>query len=94
YRGRRGKVLTRCQSGRDMSLKTWQVLVVTEVAPIHHTREKSQRSCTPQRLMETFSFRRFLQTLQSQRSCLCMPGRGCKILQHSPDFCSTLVVQV
>uniref|UniRef100_A0A8B9LY53 Uncharacterized protein n=1 Tax=Astyanax mexicanus TaxID=7994 RepID=A0A8B9LY53_ASTMX len=46
-----------------MSLKTWQVLVVTEVAPIHHTREKSQRSCTPQRLMETFSFRRFLDTI-------------------------------
>lgn len=48
---RKGRVkITRCQSGWDMSLKRWHVLVVTELAPAHHSNEKSQRSFTTHRL--------------------------------------------
>lgn len=42
------------QSGRSMSFSRWQELVVTELAPAHHSRENSQRSLTTHRFTLTF----------------------------------------
>lgn len=39
-------LLTMNQSGRSMSFRRWQELVVTELTPAHHSRENSQRSLT------------------------------------------------
>lgn len=40
-----------------MFLRMWQALVVTELAPEHHSNEKSQRSFTTHRFTDTFFFR-------------------------------------
>uniref|UniRef100_A0A8C8VJH4 Uncharacterized protein n=1 Tax=Pelusios castaneus TaxID=367368 RepID=A0A8C8VJH4_9SAUR len=48
------------QRGRFISFRTWQALVVTELAPAHHSTEKSQGSLTTYRLMETLSWRYWL----------------------------------
>uniref|UniRef100_A0A3B4V7A9 Uncharacterized protein n=1 Tax=Seriola dumerili TaxID=41447 RepID=A0A3B4V7A9_SERDU len=52
--------LTMIQSGLSMSFSRWQELVVTELAPAHHSRENSQRSLTTHRLTVIFLLRRFL----------------------------------
>uniref|UniRef100_A0A672IAA8 Uncharacterized protein n=1 Tax=Salarias fasciatus TaxID=181472 RepID=A0A672IAA8_SALFA len=53
-------LLTMVQSGRWTFLRRLQELVVTELAPAHHSREKSQRSLTTHRFTEMFSLRRSL----------------------------------
>uniref|UniRef100_A0A8D0AIG0 Uncharacterized protein n=1 Tax=Sander lucioperca TaxID=283035 RepID=A0A8D0AIG0_SANLU len=50
-------LLTINQSGWSMSFRRWQELVVTELAPAHHSREKSQRSLTTHRFTVTFLLR-------------------------------------
>lgn len=46
-----GRAMT--QSGRSTSFRRWQELVVTELAPAHHSRENSQRSLTTHRFTVT-----------------------------------------
>uniref|UniRef100_A0A3Q1K0V6 Uncharacterized protein n=1 Tax=Anabas testudineus TaxID=64144 RepID=A0A3Q1K0V6_ANATE len=53
-------LLTMTQSGRSMSFRRWQELVVTELAPAHHSRENSQRSLTVHRFTVIFFLRRSL----------------------------------
>uniref|UniRef100_A0A3B5R7L4 Secreted protein n=1 Tax=Xiphophorus maculatus TaxID=8083 RepID=A0A3B5R7L4_XIPMA len=48
------------QSGCSILLNTWQLLVVTELAPAHHSRENIQRSLTTCRFTLMPLFRRFL----------------------------------
>lgn len=59
--------LTSVQSGLDMSLKMWQALVVTELAPEHHRRENSHRSFTTHRFTVTFLLRSSLMNAHTQR---------------------------
>lgn len=54
-------LLTMTQLGRSMSLRRWQELVVTELAPAHHSREKSQGSLTTHRLTVLLWLRSSLQ---------------------------------
>lgn len=60
---------TRCQSGLDMFLKMWQALVVTELAPEHHSNEKSQRSFTTHRFTDTFFPRSSLSSEINKNAC-------------------------
>lgn len=48
------------KSGLFMSLRRWQELVVTELAPAHHSRENSHRSLTTHRFTVTLLDRCFL----------------------------------
>lgn len=43
-----------------MSFRRWQELVVTELAPTHHIKEKSQAWLTTHRFTVTLFFRSFL----------------------------------
>uniref|UniRef100_A0A3P9NW96 Uncharacterized protein n=1 Tax=Poecilia reticulata TaxID=8081 RepID=A0A3P9NW96_POERE len=46
-------------------LNTWQLLVVTELAPAHHSRENIQRSLTTYMFTLTPPFRRSLSDINS-----------------------------
>uniref|UniRef100_A0A3Q0RW68 Uncharacterized protein n=1 Tax=Amphilophus citrinellus TaxID=61819 RepID=A0A3Q0RW68_AMPCI len=48
------------QKQRCWLVSLWQALVVTELAPAHHSRENSQRSLTTHRFTVTFCLRRSL----------------------------------
>uniref|UniRef100_A0A8D2L1S8 Uncharacterized protein n=1 Tax=Varanus komodoensis TaxID=61221 RepID=A0A8D2L1S8_VARKO len=49
--------LTRSQRGRSIPCSTWQVFVVTELAPAHQRTEKSHGAFTTYRLTEMLSWR-------------------------------------
>lgn len=63
-------VLTMTQSGSSMSFRRWQELVVTELAPAHHSRENNQRSLTTHRFTVTFFSRSSLSDTQRLETVL------------------------
>uniref|UniRef100_A0A3Q4N907 Uncharacterized protein n=1 Tax=Neolamprologus brichardi TaxID=32507 RepID=A0A3Q4N907_NEOBR len=56
------------QSGRSISFRRWQALVVTELAPAHHSIENSQRSLTTYRFTVMFRLRRSLSNTKTSTS--------------------------
>uniref|UniRef100_A0A669C8X5 Uncharacterized protein n=1 Tax=Oreochromis niloticus TaxID=8128 RepID=A0A669C8X5_ORENI len=63
-------LLTMTQSGRSISFRRWQALVVTELAPAHHSIENSQRSLTTYRFTVMFRLRRSLSNTKTTFSKL------------------------
>uniref|UniRef100_A0A668RH05 Uncharacterized protein n=1 Tax=Oreochromis aureus TaxID=47969 RepID=A0A668RH05_OREAU len=61
-------LLTMTQSGRSISFRRWQALVVTELAPAHHSIENSQRSLTTYRFTVMFRLRRSLSNTKTSAS--------------------------
>uniref|UniRef100_A0A3P8QGV8 Uncharacterized protein n=1 Tax=Astatotilapia calliptera TaxID=8154 RepID=A0A3P8QGV8_ASTCA len=61
-------LLTMTQSGRSISFRRWQALVVTELAPAHHSIENSQRSLTTYRFTVMFRLRRSLSNTKTSIS--------------------------
>uniref|UniRef100_A0A8C6KCB1 Uncharacterized protein n=1 Tax=Nothobranchius furzeri TaxID=105023 RepID=A0A8C6KCB1_NOTFU len=68
------------QSGCSMSFRRWQELVVTELAPAHHSREKSHCSLTTHRFTDTFCLRSSLSDKKS--------SSGTRAQHVNPVVCS------